>query len=450
MYRLEAMVFLLASIPFVMACIYAIKVAPRRKTNMRISLQAAARMPEPSAPHEQETNDVIAQGAERVERDFESLYSSRLLIPAFLLSLLYALGFSLGLSVLLPDNTYGFLIRPFTAFGAHRAFFLSGPAFAIVGAYTFNTGVLVRRAFMADFSKNVMWSCINRLILSLGFSVFLLAFRITGVTTGSITYYAARNATCFAIAFFPSVFITAMRKRTRKALGVGSSTSELDIQLIQGIDVWKEERLSEEGIESVQNMATADIFGLLPKVHFSLRTIVDWMDQAIFIQRFPFAYLKWQEAGFAVSAIRFAAIVDPSLTGATPHAAMQAASQSMQGASQSMQGSSPAAAEPTGVATSAHSEQQSSAAPTIASTIHAQAAALATPVGANGAAEPAALYTQASIIAGQPAPDITLLQSMAHASGIDLPVLREALTSLSNDASIRVLARLWQSGALVE
>ena len=81
-----------------MACIYTTSVAPNRKATMTVSLEAAAaRAPHIAAPHDEETSFVINQGAQRVARDFASLYSSRLLIPAFLLSVLYALGFSLGL-----------------------------------------------------------------------------------------------------------------------------------------------------------------------------------------------------------------------------------------------------------------------------------------------------------------------------------------------------------------
>lgn len=356
MYRLELVIFLLSFLPFLMATIFAVAVAPRRQQNMSASLQAAEEpLPLSQGRTDPEITNSIRAGRDRVEKDFDSLYSYRLLVPALLLSVLYWIGFSLGLSTQVPLDYHGLLCRPIGDPFAVKAW-LGNPSFAVLGAFTFNTGLLVRRAFMADFTKNVMWACLNRLVISVGFSILLYALPSTWLQG----HFKLGHSLSFAVAFFPQVFFTFLRKRVRKSLGGEDTATELEIQLIQGIDVWKEERLEEEGLESVQNMATADIFGLLPKVHYPLRTIVDWMDQAIFLQRFPYAYKKMQEAGYPASAIRMGAIGNQ---------------------------------------------------------IH---------------------------------PDPALLAHMAQVSGIAEPLLRETLVSLSNDAAVRILDRLWRSGAISE
>ena len=72
------------------------------------------------------------------------------------------------------------------------------------------------------------------------------------------------------------------------------------------MDLWKEYRLQEEGIESVQNLATADVIELAVKTHYNLRTLVDWIDQAILIARLRTRVDKLTDATIAVSAIEFA------------------------------------------------------------------------------------------------------------------------------------------------
>jgi hypothetical protein len=83
-------------------------------------------------------------------------------------------------------------------------------------------------------------------------------------------------------------------------------TPELSLKLVQGLDMWKEYRLEEEGIENVENLATADVIELAVKTHYTPRTLVDWVDQAILIVRLRGRVDKLIEAAIALSAIEFA------------------------------------------------------------------------------------------------------------------------------------------------
>jgi len=172
---------------------------------------------------------------------------------------------------------------------------------AFIGCYVFNTGVLIRRAFIADITKNIFWGSINRIVFTIGISL--------AISWSPIRSKESALLASFAIAFFPGLFITWLRKIARKPISLtDTSLKELDIQLVQGIDIWKEERLEEEGIESVQTLATADALTLAVKTHYPLRTILDWIDQAILIQRFPSKFRRMQDAGLAVSAIELCRI----------------------------------------------------------------------------------------------------------------------------------------------
>jgi hypothetical protein len=295
-YRIDAAVFVAAILPLLMAILFRAAVIPRRKSSMLASL-GSSQGPSAGTPEDSElalaTNEYIKVAISRVARDFDSLYGSRLLFPAVVLSFFYLLGLSLGISSKLGSAQCASWLCP--SLICLRPSYLINPFFALMGAYLFNTGVIVRRSFMADVTKNVFWAAINRMVFSIGIAIALYAM------------FGKHPVLCFSIAFFPRLFVTWMRKTATKLLGMGdTAVQELGIQLIQGVDIWKEERLEEEGIESVQNLATADVFGLAVKTHYPLRTIVDWIDQAILIQRFPEKFRALQAAGFPVSAIEFA------------------------------------------------------------------------------------------------------------------------------------------------
>ncbi len=243
------------------------------------------------------------------------------------------------------------------------------PAVALAGTYVFNMGMLVRRAFMADFTKNVMWSAVNRIVLSCGYAV-IMHFVVFGA---GHKYQRGGMVVSFAIAFFPRIALTVLRRYITEWFGIqDDACKELNIQLIRGIDVWKEERLEEEGIESVQNMATADIFGLIPKLHYPVRTIIDWMDQAIFIQRFALCLSGKKES--ALTRLR---------------------------------------------------DLETAGFPT-------------------GAMEYAALGNKTNLESSE------FITKMAHVANVDRTVLQHTIERLSQDASLRVLRRLWQTGSLTD
>jgi hypothetical protein len=49
---------------------------------------------------------------------------------------------------------------------------------------------------------------------------------------------------------------------------------------LEGLNVWYESRLIEEGIESMQNLCTASLVDLMLKTRIPIARVVDWIDQA--------------------------------------------------------------------------------------------------------------------------------------------------------------------------
>ena len=297
--RIELAACIAALLPLILAVLFRATVVPRRKKNLSRTLALSYRKAAdaPLAHGKEFDADLyLSFGRARVLADLDSLYTTRLFVPALLLTFLYGIGLSLGVTTLTPHaaSLWGF---PFEYPVGQD---LTDATYAVLGAYTFNTGLLVRRAFVSDVTKNLYWGSINRLIFSVSFAVaFVPHVPLIG---------KHHTVVSFSIAFFPKLVLTALRRLTVKVMAVpDAGEADIAIQAVQGIDIWKQARLEEEGIESVQNLATADVLMVAVKTNYPLRTIVDWMDQAILIQRFPTKYKQLLAAGLPVSALDFTA-----------------------------------------------------------------------------------------------------------------------------------------------
>jgi hypothetical protein len=170
--------------------------------------------------------------------------------------------------------------------------------YAFVGCFVFNTGIMVRRIFVWDISGQMFWWAAYRVMLSLGLAVVL------HYTTDKLDPHLY-----FLLATASVSVLDGLTRNLRTKLFQADAVpkqNELSLQLVQGIDYWKEQRLMEEGIESVQHLATADFVLLALHTRSPLYTIMDWVDQAIFIQRFPGRVEKMKDAGLPVSAVELA------------------------------------------------------------------------------------------------------------------------------------------------
>ena len=74
--------------------------------------------------------------------------------------------------------------------------------------------------------------------------------------------------------------------KTPEGLAVDSEAS-LQLGRLDGINVYHQPRLMDEGIENVENLAHADIIELMLATRVPLSTLVDWIDQAILLIHVP-------------------------------------------------------------------------------------------------------------------------------------------------------------------
>lgn len=198
---------------------------------------------------------------------------STLSLPALLLTIFYASAFILG-------DTY--LNQKFNSgipwFFSKALIDIAGPVlYTFVGVYLFNLGNFIRRLYLGDLNEQVFWGAINRFWLSIGLALVLQKANFP---------LAAQPGIYFSIGFLANIVLDWVLDGTLKALNFTQPNSQdLPLRMVKGINIWKAYRLEEEGIENVQNLATADITELTVRTHYNYRTLIDWIDQALLLVR---------------------------------------------------------------------------------------------------------------------------------------------------------------------
>jgi hypothetical protein len=186
-----------------------------------------------------------------------------LLLPAVVCAGLYLAAFVLGLDAIHANDTHT-ASRLFPANVLSQARLLT---YTFLGVYLFNSGTLIRRAYLIDLSEQVFWGAIYRLLLSMGLAIALLPFQFS----------AHVEVVFFSIGFLANAFLESVLELAMKTAGINASQREdFSLRMIRGINIWKEYRLEEEGIDNAQNLATADVIELAVKTHYTLRTLIDW------------------------------------------------------------------------------------------------------------------------------------------------------------------------------
>lgn len=198
--------------------------------------------------------------------------------PVVLLTLLMAFGWT---AILLPF--YDFSNGSRMSLVAIR--YVGGSlgaalAFGFMGAYWFNLQSLVRRYFQNDLRVDAYISGIVRLVV-----VLFLVAAIDSVWPASD---ASLYATAFLIGVFPRLGLQLLEKAVAKAIAwvrFPELRNPYPLTQLDGLNMWYEARLVEEGIEDMQNLATADMVDLLLSTRVPVGRCVDWIDQAFLYLR---------------------------------------------------------------------------------------------------------------------------------------------------------------------
>ena len=176
--------------------------------------------------------------------------------------------------------------------------------FGYLGAYVFSVQELTRRYNTFDLQPQVYSTIIMRMLVSVaitfvGSSLILAAGgKLSAGDQTQTSAMAWAAAAAFAIGTFPSSGIRWLQEQANRVLNTKPTNGlELSLHDLQGISALHEARLSEMGIDDVQNLATSDIRKILLTTRFDTQTIINWIDRAILYTKVGSRYPQFTNLG---------------------------------------------------------------------------------------------------------------------------------------------------------
>ncbi len=202
--------------------------------------------------------------------DIDKPVKSEALFPVFLCTGLLAVGWT----AILYDA------RAFAVPGKSPGAVLS---FAFIGAYLYFLHSLLRRYFQADLRAGAYVSGYVRVVTAL-----LIAVVLTAASPDPIPAEAA-VAIAFVVGWFPDVGLRALFRIASRAVRgpVPSVEPAYALNRLDGLNLWYETRLLEEGIEDLQTLVTTKFVDVLLHTKVPVARLVDWVDQALLLIHLP-------------------------------------------------------------------------------------------------------------------------------------------------------------------
>jgi hypothetical protein len=163
-------------------------------------------------------------------------------------------------------------------------FFQSAPedvqdmlGYGFLGAYLFNIQMLARRFFQSDLKPSAYASAVLRVIVVL--TIVFVLYQLPLFDDGSRPQQAI---VAFVVGLFPLVGLQALNRVVAVTLRTAVPTLQSSYPLsdLDGLNIWYEARLLEEGIEDMQNLVSANTVDVLLHTRVPVGRLVDWCDQA--------------------------------------------------------------------------------------------------------------------------------------------------------------------------
>lgn len=154
-------------------------------------------------------------------------------------------------------------------------------AWGFIGAFLWSASNMVRRLSKADITPILYYKSSFRMLFAC--AVALIFSFISGkISLGTVNYTTSLvPAVAFLAGMLPERFFNYLMEMLKTVFsGKDVNTDTLHLRHIEGISSLHRERLWEEGIDNVQNLAQASLMQLLLKTPFEARQILDWIGQA--------------------------------------------------------------------------------------------------------------------------------------------------------------------------
>lgn len=170
-----------------------------------------------------------------------------------------------------------------------------------LGAYLYGISNMIRRWTQSDLTTAVLWRLNVRLAMTLVIGLLLVnLFQSDGADMGAESTYL--NAFAFLIGVTPDMFLRWVNQQVKRVFRVEDedisdmfALSDLRTKMI-GMGFWQSDRLAEEGIESVQDLAMKEIPALLVYMRFDTPLLLSWVDRALLLNQVGEAFPLYRGA----------------------------------------------------------------------------------------------------------------------------------------------------------
>ena len=217
------------------------------------------------------TRELFADPAKRPVRS-EGLY------PVILATALLSLGWAV---VVQPELYHDFNLLGHLPFSGQPQLPYTALQFGFIGAYWFILQDLTRRYFRQDLKTAAYVSASVRLIV--------VTITVATVALAPVGPPARLDILAFFIGVFPQIGVQVLKAGLGKLLShaVPPMTARFPLSDLDGLTVWDQARLLEEGIEDVHALATANLVDLLLGTRVPVNTLIDWVDQSLLCLSVP-------------------------------------------------------------------------------------------------------------------------------------------------------------------
>jgi hypothetical protein len=150
--------------------------------------------------------------------------------------------------------------------------------FGFLGVYFFSLNMVFRRYLQCDLAPKAYMSITVRLLVTLG--LVAAVTQLPGLNKDQNP--SLLNAVAFVIGVFPESGLALLQEAYRGVARIFPFKQNAHpVTRLDGVTLYDRERLLEEGIEDVENLAHDDIFKLMVRTPLCTARLVDLFDQAI-------------------------------------------------------------------------------------------------------------------------------------------------------------------------
>ena len=156
---------------------------------------------------------------------------------------------------------------------------------AFLGAYFYSIIVMIRRWMQMDLTVGSVWRIDVRLAVAFILGM-LIMHTFSGPEEKHLVAQPALAALAFVSGIVPNTFLRWINRQAKRLLAVedrgGEPFGASDLRgKIEGLSFWQLDRLAEEGIESVQDLAMKEIPSLFIRTRFDTPLLMFWVDRAL-------------------------------------------------------------------------------------------------------------------------------------------------------------------------